>query len=254
LLAVERERLEQVRRSSELRSEFLVTIAHELKSPMTVIKAALEMLQEVAGRPGGIDSAYAQLISSAGRSARALEDLMSNLMIFGKARHQTLELHPRPVDPRAVLNRMSNLMEPLAVQKHQKFEVFVPPDTPEVMIDPDYFSHIVNNLVSNAIKYTPQEGSVRTGMWVEDSKLVLTVSDTGIGISGEDLPWIFEPYRRARGALDSGTPGTGLGLAITKALVELHNGTIKAESVVGKGSVFTVLIPQEVKDESPVRG
>jgi signal transduction histidine kinase len=254
LLAVERERLEQVRRSSELRSEFLVTIAHELKSPMTVIKAALEMLQEVAGRPGGIDSAYAQLISSAGRSARALEDLMSNLMIFGKARHQTLELHQRPVDPRAVLNRMSNLMEPLAVQKHQKFEVFVPPDTPEVMIDPDYFSHIVNNLVSNAIKYTPQEGSVRTGMWVEDSKLVLTVSDTGIGISGEDLPWIFEPYRRARGALDSGTPGTGLGLAITKALVELHNGTIKAESVVGKGSVFTVLIPQEVKDESPVRG
>jgi signal transduction histidine kinase len=251
LLAVELERLEQVRRSSELRSEFLVTIAHELKSPMTVIKAALEMLEELA-KNRDPDSADTRLILSAGRSARTLEDLMSNLMTFAKARHQTLEIDRRPVDAKELLDKTRVLMQPLAEQKGQDFQMNSPDEPIDVNVDPDHFAHILNNLVSNAIKYTPDGGSIRVGLHMEDSKALLTVSDTGQGMDENDLPWIFEPYRRATGALDSATPGSGIGLAITKALVELHDGTIEVESKVGEGSTFTISIPQEVADESTV--
>jgi signal transduction histidine kinase len=251
LLAVELERLEQVRRSSELRSEFLVTIAHELKSPMTVIKAALEMLEELA-KNRDPDSADTRLILSAGRSARTLEDLMSNLMTFAKARHQTLEIDRRPVDAKELLDKTRVLMQPLAEQKGQDFQMNSPDEPTDVNVDPDHFAHILNNLVSNAIKYTPDGGSIRVGLHMEDSKALLTVSDTGQGMDENDLPWIFEPYRRATGALDSATPGSGIGLAITKALVELHDGTIEVESKVGEGSTFTISIPQEVADESTV--
>ena len=252
LLAVERERLEQIRRSSELRGEFLVTIAHELKSPVTVIKAALEMLEELA-KERGPDSADARLTASASRSARALEELMNNLMTFARARHQTLELNRRPVEPKFLLERTEALMGPLAIQRRQRLEVVAPSDISEVMVDPDHFTYIINNLVSNAIKYTPEGGGIRVGLSVEDSRLLLKVSDTGVGIGEDDLPWIFEPYLRARNALDSGEGGSGLGLAITKALVELHGGRIDVESKVGEGSTFTVSIPLEVRHESAVR-
>ena len=252
LLAVERERLEQIRRSSELRGEFLVTIAHELKSPVTVIKAALEMLEELA-KERGPDSADARLTASASRSARALEELMNNLMTFAKARHQTLELNRRPVEPKFLLERTEALMGPLAIQRRQSLEILAPPGMPEVMVDPDHFTYIINNLVGNAIKYTPEGGGIRVGLSVEDSRLLLKVSDTGVGIGEDDLPWIFEPYLRARNALDSGEGGSGLGLAITKALVELHGGKIDVVSKVGEGSTFTVSIPLEVRHESAVR-
>lgn len=251
LLAVERERLEQVRRSSELRSEFLVTIAHELKSPMTVIKASLEMLDEIA-RSRDADTPEAQLTASAMRSARSLEELINNLMTFGKARHQTLEIHKRPVSPQYLMERTKELMLPLAQQRKHSIEFLVSPNTPDVLVDPDQFSLVINNLVSNAIKYTPVGGNIRVVMWVEDSNLMLKVSDNGVGIPEKDIPWLFEPYRRARHALDSAAPGGGLGLAITKALVELHEGTIKIDTKVGEGSTFTVIIPQEVPSESLV--
>jgi len=250
LLAVERERVEQIRRSSELRSDFLVTIAHELKTPVTVIKAALEMLEEVGKER--VDGPEAVLTSGASRNVRALENLVSDLMTFAKARHQTLEIDRRPIDPKELLKKVQSLMEPLVTRHGQTLEVFVPPDIPVVSVDPDHFNHIINNLLSNAIKYTPTSGAIRLGLWVEDSNLLLTVTDTGTGIPEEDLPWIFEPYRRARGALDSASRGSGLGLAITKALVEMHGGTIQVASKVGEGSTFTVSIPLEVAHESVV--
>ena len=250
LLAVERERVEQIRRSSELRSDFLVTIAHELKTPVTVIKAALEMLEELGKeRTDGTESV---LTSGASRNVRALENLVNDLMTFAKARHQTLEIDRRPVDAKELLKRVQDQMEPLVSRQGQTLEVFVPSDTPLVSVDPDQFNHIINNLLSNAIKYTPTKGSIRLGLWVEDSNLTLTVADTGTGIPEEDMPWIFEPYRRARGALDSAARGSGLGLAITKALVELHGGTIQVVSKVGEGSTFTISIPLEVAHESAV--
>jgi signal transduction histidine kinase len=177
---------------------------------------------------------------------------MSNLMTFAKARHQTLDIARRRVEPDEVLENTRALMEPLAAQKGQHLEITVQPGTNQVNVDPDQFSHIVNNLVSNAIKYTPTGGNIRVGLGTEDSKVLLEVSDTGHGIDEKDLPWIFEPYRRATGALDSGTPGSGLGLAITKALVELHGGAIDVKSVIGEGSTFTISIPQETADESTV--
>lgn len=251
LLAVERERVEQIRRSSELRSDFLVTIAHELKTPVTVIKAALEMLEELGKER--VDGPDAVLTGGASRNVRALENLVNDLMTFAKARHQTLEIDRRPIGPKELLKKVQSLMEPLVTRQGQTLEVFIPPGTPVVSVDPDHFSHIINNLVSNAIKYTPKRGTIRLGLWVEDSNLTLTVADTGTGIPEEDLPWIFEPYRRARGALDSAAPrGSGLGLAITKALVELHGGTIQVASKVGEGSTFTVSIPLEVAHESVV--
>jgi signal transduction histidine kinase len=119
-----------------------------------------------------------------------------------------------------------------------------------VELDPSLFGRITSNLLSNAHKYTPPGGQIEVKLTLDNTHLTFSVSDNGIGIPAEELPWLFEPYHRASVAIDSSTPGSGLGLAITKALVELMGGTISVESTIGVGSKFTVTLPVEVSRES----
>jgi len=191
------------------------------------------------------------LVGSASRSANTLEKLISDLMTFAKARHQTLEVDRQPVNPKDVVLDSVELIDPLIKERKQQLTLSLPSECPTLEMDPALFGRIVNNLLSNAHKYTPPGGQIEVKLTVEHKQLTLTVSDNGIGIPAEELPWIFEPYHRVSSvAVDSSTPGSGLGLAITRALVELMGGTIGVESTVGVGTKFTVTLPVEVSHES----
>jgi signal transduction histidine kinase len=118
----------------------------------------------------------------------------------------------------------------------------VPDNLPLVMGNPLRLRQLMNNLVENAIKYTPEKGQVRVLLWADNSFLVLRVSDTGIGIPPKDQPFIFDKFYRTDEAIDN-YPGTGLGLSIVKGIVEAHNGRIWVESQAGTGTTFTVMLP-----------
>ena len=122
------------------------------------------------------------------------------------------------------------------------------PDTAEVVGDAFRLRQAFDNILSNAIKYTPGGGTVRLSAEVGDESVVLRFADTGIGIPAEDLPRIFDPYFRSRAARDSSTPGTGLGMGIVRGIVEENGGTVSLESELGSGTTVTVVLPIPLKD------
>jgi signal transduction histidine kinase len=145
--------------------------------------------------------------------------------------------------PEAIVYPVIEMTSPLSRLKNQNLEVEIGPDLPKLMADAHRLEQVLTNMVSNAIKYTPPGGTIRTVVSQEGSSIRFAVSDSGRGIPREDLDRVFDPFFRVPQQSNDRTPGTGLGLALAKSLVELHGGSIWADSAPTQGSTFFFTIP-----------
>lgn len=253
LYAQESERLAELEELEKLKQTLLLTVAHELKTPLTAIKAGTEMLglqEEVS-----ITSAKGRLIRSINRGVERLERLVDESLDYARMQDANLELELQPTDLRELYEETVNLLAPAARAKRQTLELSLPDHIPTVWVDRRRCERILLNLISNANRYTPPGGAITVRVEVESNYVVTSVTDNGPGVPEEDLGKIFNVYYRNSSADGRGAgQSSGIGLAIAKYLAELHGGKIWAESQVGQGSAFYFTIPlgdegRKTKDE-----
>jgi signal transduction histidine kinase len=220
-------------RANQLRRQMTADVAHDLRTPLSVLLGYAEALDErmLQGSP----DIYAVMHSE----ARHLNRLIDDLRTLSLADADELPLHMQPVDPQALLARTAAAHKIQADERHVTLRVEAPSLLPEVMVDEERMIQVLGNLVSNALRYTPAGGSVTLSASADQSRVSLSVQDTGAGIAPADLPFIFERFYRGDKARSSDGE-SGLGLAIAKSIVEMHGGVISAVSTPGEGSTFTV--------------
>jgi signal transduction histidine kinase len=235
--------VEQLQELNRLKTAFVSIVSHELRTPLTSIKGLTDNLMEgVAGEMGDKHRHYiARIQANADRLCRLLNELLD----LSKIEAGRLQLHPTVLSLSELLHDVVEAFEPLARRKGIAIAVHAAPDMPKVQGDRDKLYEVLANLLENAIKFTPSEGRVdMTASVLDDRRIRVEVLDTGCGIPVEHLPRVFDKFYQVPSTpLNRG--GAGLGLAIAKGLVELHGGTITAESGPGRGTRFSFTVPYE---------
>ncbi len=250
--AAEKERLyREARESNRLKDEFLATVSHELRTPLTAILGWAHMLR--TGQFAGGDPAKA--LETIERNARSQAQLIDDLLDVSRIITGKLRIDVRPVDPNSFIESAIEAVRPAAEAKGVRVQRIMDTGVVSVTGDPARLQQVVWNLLSNAIKFTPKGGRVQIRMERVNSHVEITVSDTGIGIAPEFLPHVFDRFRQADQRTTRQQGGMGLGLAIVRHLVELHGGTVRAESPgEGQGATFTVLLPVAPVYQAAVEG
>jgi len=231
--------------SNRLKSEFLSTMSHELRTPLNSIIGfsehllAAENLSEKQHR-------YAGNIMTSGQRLLAL---INDILELAKLEAGKMRLHPEPVNPAQVCEHAVAIFRPQAEKKNIDINVVVDSDGPVVRQDAGKLHQILTNLISNAVKFTPEGGRVTVKAASDGNDLVFTVSDTGVGISPEEQDLIFEKFRQAANPMTREQGGTGLGLSIVRELAKLLRGDVSLHSELGRGSVFTVRVAARLADE-----
>ncbi len=213
--------------------------AHELRSPLASVRLRLEMAQAHGERDPETARRYlAQALKEVERLHRLAHQLLSLSSVDAQ-----LARGAQPMDPAPVLYQVVDSMMALAQHKGLQVQVDVPPHLPLVRASPELLTTAVRNLLDNAIKFTPPGGSVRLSARAAGGQVEIAVSDTGVGIPPEELPHIFQRFRRGRRSTGEGGSGAGLGLALVKTIVEGYGGQGKVESPLGEGSTFVLALP-----------
>jgi PAS domain S-box-containing protein len=222
------------------KDEFLATLSHELRTPLASILGWARLL----GDEMVDESKYPTVFETIARNAKSLAQLIDDLLDVSRIITGKLRLELRPIKLAQVIEAAINGLRPAAEAKQIHFQLSLDSHTGEVSGDPGRLQQVIGNLLSNAIKFTPKGGRVAVRLEAVDSQAEITVSDTGQGMSAEFMPHVFDRFRQADGSSTRQHKGLGLGLAIVRHLVELHGGTVQAESEgEGKGATFKVRLP-----------
>ncbi len=240
-LAVENARLyQESQEASRLKDDFLATVSHELRTPLNAVLGWSRML-----RTGKIDPETAgQALEVIERNAKSQAQLIEDLLDVSRIITGKLRLDVTSVDPVSVINAAIDAVRPAAEGKSIEIQTMLDPLTGAVSGDPDRLQQVIWNLLSNAIKFTPKDGKVQVTLERINSHVEITIADTGVGISPEFLPFVFDRFRQADSTLTRSHGGLGLGLAIVRHLVEMHGGTVSADSAgADQGATFTIKLP-----------
>lgn len=249
LLAREQLARAQAETANRTKDEFLATVSHELRTPLNAIIGWSHLLST-----GRIDGGMAaRAVEAIERNARAQAQLVEDILDVSRVISGKLRLNLGPVDLVSVINAAIDSVQPAADSKGIHFEMTMDPSVRRISGDAGRLQQIVWNLLSNAIKFTPQGGLIEVGLELVGSQVRISVSDNGPGISPEFLPYIFDRFRQADGTSTRRHGGLGLGLAIVRHLVELHGGTVHADSPPGKGATFILCLPYTTSDERNAR-
>jgi cell cycle sensor histidine kinase DivJ len=224
------------------KTRFLATMSHELRTPLNAIIGFSEMIvqEEALMLNAERRREYAQLINDSGQH---LLSVVNGILDMSKMESGNFEISPEPFEPRAALLNCCNLLALKARENGIDLVTRMPEDLPVMTGDPRAFKQVALNLVSNAIKFTERGGKVTVSAGVEGSRLVLRVSDTGVGIAADDLKRIGDPFFQAGKTYQRRHEGTGLGLSIVKSLVGLHSGELTVQSRIDEGTTVTVSLP-----------
>jgi signal transduction histidine kinase len=234
------EQNEQLREADRLKDEFVALISHDLRTPLTSILGYLELTledEELTGTQRG----YLEVVD---RNAQRLLRLVSDLLFVARLEAGQLELHQSELDLAAVVRQSVAEAEPRAAAGGIKLTCETEP-VPHVNADKGRIFQLLDNLVSNAIKFTPDGGSVRVSVTAANGGVLLEVADTGMGIPSDEQRRLFERFFRSSTASERQIQGTGLGLYIARAIVEAHGGDISFESEPGRGTAFRIEMPVE---------
>jgi len=227
----------------QAKSDFVFTVAHELKAPVAAIQSILRVLLE--GYAGEIFQKQKELIDRAERRLIALQGLIRDLLALGALKGALQEAQKTDVILNGIVNRVVEAVQPEVEQKGLELRVEVPDTLVTIKANDDDLERLLSNLLENAVKYTPPKGKVHLQLSLNNNAVRIVVSDTGIGISPESMPRIFEEFYRAKNAKEMGQEGTGLGLSLVKHIVDRYHGEIDVQSKVQEGSTFTVTLPRE---------
>ena len=225
---------------NEAKAELTHQILHELQTPLTAILGALHILQ--AERMGSINNEQRKMLGVVKENADKLRDFSHELLDIAKMEAGMIAYDLETTDIRAYVEAVLSTARTGAARKNIRITARID-DLPDISVDVQKLTVILNNLMSNAIKYTQANGNVDVHAGASDGVVRISVCDSGIGIPEQDLPRLFTKFYQASNASLSGSKGTGIGLALVKAFVEGHGGKVSVTSVVGKGSTFVAELP-----------
>ncbi|MGH7284320.1 MAG: hybrid sensor histidine kinase/response regulator, partial [Polyangiaceae bacterium] len=227
--------------ANQAKTMFLANMSHELRTPLNAIIGFSEVLELESAGP--LTPTQRQYVSYVLQGGRHLLMLINDILDLSKVESGHLTLSKEETSVQAIGDTVLTSVVPLAEKKGLSISSSFAPDLPAVSVDPLRFRQVLYNLLSNAIKFTPRGGSVRLEVKVEGPHIEFAVKDTGVGIRAEDISRLFREFEQLELTRELAVEGTGLGLALTKRLVELHGGSIRVQSEVGRGSTFTVTLP-----------
>lgn len=234
------EQVRELKESDSLRRELLTNVSHDLRTPLTSMQGYLETL---AMKKDLTDDEKQDYLDRAIRQSDRLRGLIADLFELAKLDEREVKAHPEQFSLGELALDVLQKFQLLAERKDVTLRSDLDPHLPFVSADIGLMERALENLITNAIQYTPEGGVVTLSVIKQGDRLTLTVSDTGHGIRDEDLPHIFDRYYRADPENGDATDGTGLGLAITKRIVELHGSSITVESNLAEGSSFSFTLP-----------
>jgi signal transduction histidine kinase len=243
-LEFEREHVERLRALDLLKDEFVASVSHELRTPMTSIKGYLELLLD--GDAGELNEEQRGHLATINRNSERLHRLVGDLLFVAQADAGGLELILGDVDLGTVAHESVESARPAAVAKGIQLELSAD-ELPPIRADGARLAQLFDNLVSNAVKFTPEGGNVTVSLTRDDGRAVLEVRDSGIGIAAAEQKQLFGRFFRARGAIDREIQGTGLGLSIARTIAERHGGRIDFESLEAVGTTFRVELPLDLR-------
>ncbi|HEY9898975.1 MAG TPA: CHASE domain-containing protein [Pantanalinema sp.] len=223
-----------------LKTNFVSAVSHDLRAPLTSILGYAEFLEEGIG--GALRPSQRDFVRQIGKSTRRMEHLLDDLLDYARIDAGTFVLRVQPMDVSEQIREIADSLRPQLAEARLALEVAVPPAPLLAALDAQRIERVLINLLNNAIKFTPAEGTIRVRAMREAGEVRLEVEDTGIGIASEDLPRLFQPFAQLESGLHRG--GAGLGLSISKTIVEAHGGSIEVKSALGRGSVFVLRFPE----------
>ena len=250
LVAVLHDTTEQEKEERERRL-FVSNVSHELRTPLTSVKSYLEALDEGALYEPVAPDFIKVSLDETNRMMRMVTDLLHLSRIDNASGHLDVELINFTAFITFILNRFDKMRSQDEDKKYELVRDY-PINSVWIEIDTDKMTQVIDNILNNAIKYSPDGGKITVSMKTTDDQMILSISDQGLGIPKEDLPKIFDRFYRVDKARSRAQGGTGLGLAIAKEIIKQHNGFIWAKSEYGKGSTFTIVLPYDndaVKEE-----
>jgi len=218
------------------RRQMTADIAHDLRSPLTVIGGYVESMRD------GVLKPTSERLNTIHAEVQHLQRLVEDLSTLSQADAGELTLNREPVMTKVLLERLAKSHGHLAAQKKVSMKVQAEPDLPEIVLDPDRMAQVFGNLITNSMRYTPENGEIILSAAREENNLVFLVKDNGQGIPAESLPHVFDRFYRVDPVRVLGSE-SGLGLAIARSIVEAHGGTISAESQVGMGTTVRIRLP-----------
>lgn len=247
-----RRKLEQthkeLERANMLKTEFVSVVSHELRTPLTNVRGYVELLLD--GTAGDINATQQEYLEIVQANCDRLIAIVNDLLDISRIESGNLSLHFQRLVLQDLIHEVTRSLAPQFEEKNIALQLHLAKDDLPILGDRERVIQILNNLLSNARKYTPRGGRVDVKAYRDNDFVQVDIADTGIGIPAHDQPHIFEKFYRAENSFVEETRGTGLGLAIAKSLVELHRGRIWLESEVGKGSTFSFCLPLLEPSES----
>ena len=245
LVAVLHDATEQEKEERELRL-FVSNVSHELRTPLTSVKSYLEALDDGALNEEIAPNFIKVSLDETNRMMRMISDLLALSRIDNKSTQLNVEMTNFTAFMTYILNRFGQIKSQ-ETNPGKSYEIIrdYPVNSIWVEIDTDKMTQVIDNILNNAIKYSPDGGKITVSMKTTDTQLIVSISDQGLGIPKKDLPLIFDRFYRVDKARSRAQGGTGLGLSIAKEIVKQHNGFIWAKSEYGKGSTFTIVLPYD---------
>lgn len=222
-------------------SDLISDLVHEIRTPLASIGTVAYLLQ----RPEISDTQRIALGQTIYQEIHRLDELTTNFLDLARLESRRSIFQITHFDFLTLLEECFSILRPKANENSIELLHEIPINFPEIIGDRDKINQVLLNLISNAIKFNRPKGIVKVKAWIETDRLLINVQDNGIGISGEDLPHIFEKFYRAH-SVEGTTTGTGLGLSICKMIIEAHNGQISVQSALGYGSTYTISLPLNV--------
>jgi signal transduction histidine kinase len=236
-LAVERERGKVLRES-------ITSISHDLRTPLSIINSCLYLLERISD-----PESQKERLAAIKRQTTLLERLIEEIFVSARLEN-TLGIARKPVNLSRLVTSVVQNLHLIAEKKNLAVVTTLQPNLPSILGDQTQLERVLGNLVQNAITFTPDGGSIELKTFSQGARVVVEVSDTGVGIGKDDLPYIFDHFFRVDRARSLGEGGMGLGLAIVKRIVEMHGGAVEVESTPGQGSAFRVLFPMLLGDQN----
>lgn len=234
--------LDEVRRISKMKSDFVSAVSHELRTPLTSIKGYASIL--MSGKLGEVSEAIKDRLDKINKHSDGLVNLINELLDISRLEagkmEMKFELHPL----QQIMESVADLLEPQLKEKKIELTLDIPKDLKPVFVDAGQVERVFVNLTNNAIKFTPAEGKINIKVFDSGEFIQVDVSDTGIGIAENDLDKIFEEFYRVDNPINQTLQGTGLGLSLVKRIVEAHKGKIGVKSKLNAGTTFSFTIPK----------
>jgi signal transduction histidine kinase len=227
----------------KIRYQFLSVLSHELKAPLNAIEGYLRMMQEK--QAGNDISAYEKMIERSLDRVKAMRSLTMDLLDFTRIRLERRNDRIKQINLRQLAKLSISTVKPYAIQKNVEIKLDVDPDL-SMEANPNDLEIVLNNLLSNAVKYNSENGKVNLKITREEAGIIIEISDTGIGMTEEEMKQLFMEFVRIKNEKTKNITGSGLGLSIVKKIADIYHGSITVESIPDNGTLFRVIFPLEL--------